>query len=97
MLKTASSFVLGSSKSSAYPRGYASGFDSPAALPEDRFEHPSVSRIAPTVSLKLFVFRHDDESAIRESLKEPLYIQAVDKKSKTDKFRINAHGLFAAV
>ena len=39
MLKTASSFVLGSSKSSTYPRGYASGFDSPAALLEDRFEH----------------------------------------------------------
>jgi len=40
MLKTASSFVLSSSKSSTYPRGYASGFDSPAALLEDRFEHP---------------------------------------------------------
>jgi hypothetical protein len=40
MLKTASSFGLGSSKSSTYPRGYASGFDSPAALPEGRFEHP---------------------------------------------------------
>ena len=26
------SIVLGSSKSSTYPRGYASGFDSPAAL-----------------------------------------------------------------
>jgi hypothetical protein len=43
MLKTASSFVLGSSKSSTYPRGYASGFDSPAALLEGRFEHPVVS------------------------------------------------------
>ncbi|SPP66564.1 hypothetical protein NITLEN_70154 [Nitrospira lenta] len=43
MLKTASSFVLGSSKSSTYPRGYASGFDSPAALLEDRFEHPVVT------------------------------------------------------
>ena len=40
MLKTASSFVLVSSKSSTYPRGYASGFDSPAALLESRFEHP---------------------------------------------------------
>jgi CBS domain-containing protein len=40
MLKTASSFVLGLSKSSTYPRGYASGFDSPAALLEGRFEHP---------------------------------------------------------
>jgi len=30
-----SSFVLGSSKSSTYPRGYASGFDSPAALLDD--------------------------------------------------------------
>jgi hypothetical protein len=35
-----SSFVLGSSKSSTYPRGYASGFDSPAALLEEHFEHP---------------------------------------------------------
>ena len=33
-------FVLGSRKSSTYPRGYASGFDSPAALPDDLFEHP---------------------------------------------------------
>jgi hypothetical protein len=58
---------------------------------------PEASRIAPTVSLKIFAFRHDDENAIRESLKELLYIQAVDKKSNTDKFRLNAHGLFAAV
>jgi hypothetical protein len=41
MLKTASSFVLGSSKSSTYPRGYASGFDSPVAMLEGRFEHPA--------------------------------------------------------
>jgi hypothetical protein len=32
MLKKPASFVLDSSKSSTYPRGYASGFDSPAAL-----------------------------------------------------------------
>ena len=32
MLKKSASGVLGSSKSSTYPRGYASGFDSPAAL-----------------------------------------------------------------
>jgi len=37
----ASSGVLGSSKSSTYRRGYASGFNSPAALLEDHFEHPS--------------------------------------------------------
>ncbi len=33
MLKKSASFVLDSSKSSTYPRGYASGFDSSAALP----------------------------------------------------------------
>jgi len=44
MLKTASSSVLGSSKSSTYPWGYASGFASPAALLEGRFEHPSPGR-----------------------------------------------------
>jgi Right handed beta helix region len=40
MLKTSASFVLGSSKSSTYPGGYASGFDSPAALLGGIFEHP---------------------------------------------------------
>src|SRR5687767_13121563 len=48
-------FILGSSKSSTYPSGeelpgssgwagencYASGFDSPAALLDERFEHPA--------------------------------------------------------
>jgi len=42
MLKKSASFVLGSSKSSTYPRGYASGFDSPAALLDELFEHPSL-------------------------------------------------------
>src|SRR6185295_6945189 len=41
MLKKSASFVLGSSKSSTYPRGYASGFDSPAALLNELFEHPA--------------------------------------------------------
>jgi hypothetical protein len=45
MLKTASSCVLGSSKSSTYPGGYASGIDSPAALLEGRFEHPTGSNL----------------------------------------------------
>jgi hypothetical protein len=41
MLKKSASSVLGSSKSSTYPRGYASGFDSPAALLDGLFEHPA--------------------------------------------------------
>jgi len=41
MLKKSASFVLDSSKSSTYPRGYASGFDSPAALLNSLFEHPA--------------------------------------------------------
>jgi hypothetical protein len=48
MLKKSARFVLGSSKSSTYPRGYASGFDSPAALLDELFEHPDwYSLIAP--------------------------------------------------
>ena len=39
MLKMSASFVLDSSKSSTYPRGYASGFDSSAALLGEHFEH----------------------------------------------------------
>ena len=42
MLKKSASGVLGSSKSSTYPRGYASGFDSPAALLNSLFEHPEI-------------------------------------------------------
>jgi hypothetical protein len=41
MLKKIASGVLSSSKSSTYPRGYASGFDSPAALLDDLLEHPA--------------------------------------------------------
>jgi hypothetical protein len=41
MLKKPASGVLGSSKSSTYPREYASGFDSPAALLDGLFEHPA--------------------------------------------------------
>ncbi|HNO35878.1 MAG TPA: hypothetical protein PKK30_16260, partial [Nitrospira sp.] len=40
MLKTATSFVLGSSKSSTYRCGYASVAVLPAAWLENRFEHP---------------------------------------------------------
>jgi hypothetical protein len=39
VLKKAPHCVLGSTKSSTYPRGYASGFLSPAALLVDLFEH----------------------------------------------------------
>jgi hypothetical protein len=46
MLKTPASFVLGSSKSSTYLRGHASGFDSPAALPDERFEHPALWKVS---------------------------------------------------
>ncbi|NOS82316.1 MAG: hypothetical protein HOP32_12120 [Nitrospira sp.] len=44
MLKEAASVVLGSSKSSTYPRGYASGFDSPAALLDSSFEHNAAGK-----------------------------------------------------
>jgi hypothetical protein len=40
VLKKLLHVVLGSSKSSTYPRGYASGFDSPADLLKKLFEHP---------------------------------------------------------
>ncbi len=45
MLKQAPNFVLGSKKSSTYPRGYASGFFSPAALLSDLFEHSGINRL----------------------------------------------------
>jgi len=39
MLKKPPNFVLVSPKSSTYPRGYASGFGSPAVALDDLFEH----------------------------------------------------------
>ena len=41
MLKQSANYILGSSKSSTYPRGYASGFDSPAGLLNGLFEYPA--------------------------------------------------------
>jgi len=41
MLKKPASFVLDPSKSSTYPRGYASGFNSPAAVLNSLVEHPA--------------------------------------------------------
>jgi hypothetical protein len=49
MLKKLPSFVLGEKKSSTYPRGYACGFFSPAALLDKLFEHPA------TQGLQLFI------------------------------------------
>jgi hypothetical protein len=43
MLKNAPSFVLALKKSSTYPRGYACGFFSAAALLDNVFEHPADS------------------------------------------------------
>jgi hypothetical protein len=45
MLKKPASGVLGSSKSSTYTRGYASGFNLPAALLDGIFEHPTAVSI----------------------------------------------------
>ena len=41
--RTFPGFVLGLKKSSTYPRGYASGFFSPAASLDDGFAHPRTS------------------------------------------------------
>ena len=46
LLKKAPNFVLGSSKSSTYPRGYAYGFDSPAASLDGLFEQPVQTHVA---------------------------------------------------
>ena len=43
LLKKVPNFVLGSSQPSTYPRGYASGCDSPAASLVDLFEQPAES------------------------------------------------------
>lgn len=58
---------------------------------------PEVDRLAPTVSLKTFVFMGNDEKLIKESLKELLYVRAVNTKSKKDMFRLNAHGFFSGI
>ena len=58
---------------------------------------PEADRLAPTVSVKTFVFMENDEDTIKESLKELLYVRAANTKSKKDMFRLNAHGFFSAI
>ena len=56
------SFVLSSSKSSTYPRGYASGFGSPAALLDGHFEHPASRSFGMTMTIrKISVIRAEAE------------------------------------
>ena len=54
MLKMAFSCVLGSPKSSTYPRGYASGFVLPAALLRGHFKFPPQTFIRSVQMLKYF-------------------------------------------
>jgi len=54
MLKKASNCVLSSKESSTYPRGYACGSSSPAALLESLFEHPVANAIMITPKSRLF-------------------------------------------
>jgi hypothetical protein len=58
---------------------------------------PEADRLAPTVSLKTFIFTGNEEQLIQESLKELLYVRAVNTKSKKDMFRLNAHGFFSKI
>jgi hypothetical protein len=40
MMNLLTSVVLGSKRSSTYPKGYASGFFLPAALQDEQIDHP---------------------------------------------------------
>jgi hypothetical protein len=85
MLKTSASFVLVSSKSSTYPRGYASGFDSPAALLDSRFEHPVLWKalvlllVAVLSQSWLPVFAQTDET--KKTLSPPQDVRVFDTPS----------------
>jgi len=60
MLKKSASIVLVSSISSTYPRGYASGFDSPAALLNSLLKHPAkmFSWVCEPLNRTTIVFPH---------------------------------------
>ena len=85
MLKTSASFVLGSSKSSTYPRGYASGFDSPAALLDSRFEHPALWKASVLLLVAVLsqswspVFAQTDET--KKTLAPPQGVRVFDTAS----------------
>jgi len=85
MLKTSASFVLGSSKSSTYRRGYASGFDSPAALLDSRFEHPALWKASVLLLVLLLsqswlpVFAQTDET--NKTLAPPQDLRVFDTPS----------------
>jgi len=72
MLKKAPNYVLGSKQSSTYPRGYASGCFSPAALLDSLFEH-ALGRfclvIAMTIAPGLGLTSNGSAEVIREGPK----------------------------
>ena len=86
MLKKSASFVLGSSKSSTYPRGYASGFDSPAALLDSRFEHPALWKASVLLLVTVLcqswlpVFAQTD-AQMKKTLASPQGLRAFDTPS----------------
>src|SRR6185295_7147423 len=94
MLKTSASFVLGSSKSSTYPRGYASGFDSPAALLNERFEHPAYSG---RPRMRHITTGRCRETEFFRSLRVPVKRETLPVKHRGRQIRVAALVLLAAV
>ena len=66
-------------------------------IPATRLPITEAEHLVPTLSLKAFVFLDEDEGVIKERLKDLLYVQTGNRKSKDDKFRLNAHGLFSSL
>jgi hypothetical protein len=67
------------------------------SLTPDEISLPDSSRVAPTVTLKVFAFGTENEQAICANLKAILYRELANKESSADKFRLTAHGLFSGV
>jgi hypothetical protein len=67
LLKKAASFVLGSTKSSTYPRGYASGFVSPAAALDGLFEQPAVTTAELASTQALISARNDSRCTFAQA------------------------------
>ncbi len=67
------------------------------SLTPDEISLPDSSRVAPTVTLKVFAFGTESEDAICATLKSILYRESANKETSADRFRLATHGLFSGV
>lgn len=61
-------------------------------LPMDALGLPQVDDFAPTTRVVFFLMDGPDPDKVQSELKKQLYVPSKDRKTDTDRFRLEAHG-----